>query len=200
MLMKKIVLVALFLVVVIAVFSVFMVLNRTTKPLSEEEKQQALTKILGRRLNLTEKAPSQEYIQYKGKYVSFAYPSSAEKITSIINGKEQEKSGLEQFSFNFDSPKVYTFFEVIQANSNELTLTDYPSVRLRQVQSEIYSEASVTADNRQGLSFEKHDNSGFEKTAFFFVNGRIYSFSVMGGDLKAVETLFNKLISSIKFL
>lgn len=200
MLMKKIVLIVLFLIIVLAGFSVFMVLNRSTKPLSEAEKQQALTKILGRKINLTEKVAPQGELQYKGKYVSFVYPASAKQIVPMINGKVQEKSGLDQFSFSFDSPSIYTFIEVIQANSNVLTLTDYPSVRLRQVQSEIYNQTSIAADNQQGLSFEKHDNSGFEKTAFFFVNGRIYSFSVMGGDLKAVEALFNKIILSVKFL
>lgn len=200
MLMKKVVLIVLFLIIAIAVFSVFMVLNRSVKPLSEAERQQALTKILGRKINLTEKSAPQGELQYKGKYMSFVYPSSAEIIVSTINGKVLEKSGLEQFSFSFDSPKIFVFIEVIQTNSNVLTLTDYPGVRLRQAQPEIYKQASIVADNQQGLSFEKHDNSGFEKTAFFFVNGKIYSFSVMGGNLKAVGALFNKIVLSVKFL
>jgi len=200
MLMKKIIFIVLFLIIIIAVFSVFMVLNRSTKPLTETEKEQALTNILGRKINLTEKVATQGYLQFKGTYVSFVYPASAKIIVSIVNGKVQEKSGLDQFSFSFDSPSIYAFTEVVKANSNELTLTDYPGIRLRQAEAETYKQASITADNQQGLSFEKHDNSGFEKTAFFFVNGKIYSFSVMGGDLKAVEALFNKIILSVKFL
>lgn len=200
MLMKRIVLIVLLLIIALFVLSVFMILNRSTKPLSEAQKQQALTKILGRKINLTEKAAPQGDLGYKGTYISFVYPASAKIIVPMINGKVQEKSGLDQFSFSFDSPSIYTFIEVVKANSNVLSLTDYPSVRIRQIQPEIYKETVITTNNQQGLSFEKHDNSGFEKTAFFFVNGRIYSFSVMGGNLKAIEVLFNKTILSVKFL
>ena len=198
--MKKFVFIILILIIILAGFSVFVVLNRSTKPLSEAEKQQALTKLLGRKINLTEKVAPQGDTQYKGPYTSFTYPASAKIITPIINGKIQEKPGLDQFSFSFDSPSIYAFIAVLKANANVLTLTDDPSVRLRQAQPEIYKQTSITTDKQQGLSFEKHDNSGFEKTAFFFVNGRIYSFSVMGGNLKSVEALFNKIVLSVKFL
>jgi hypothetical protein len=70
---------------------------------------------------------------------------------------------------------------------------------LRQSQKDIYKQTEVTVDNQNGLAFEKI-SGGIEKTAFFFVNNKIYTFAVSGSDQQNVTQLYNKIILSLKFL
>ena len=89
--------------------------------------------------------------------------------------------------------------EVLQAPEVVKSLDDFPAVRLRE-QDSTYRQSQITADNNQGLSFERMEDFSFEKTGFFLVNERIYTFSVIGGDEQTVLSLFEKMIGSLKFL
>lgn len=190
-----------FLALLVGVFIVgFMILNRSASPMTESEKKQALNNILGRPVVLTEKKVPTGDIKYKGKYISFLYPAAAEKFILGINGTPIPSKDLEDFYFSLgNDPRIDVTITVIQASSVETAVADDPGVRLRQAQKDIYKQTEITVDNQHGLAFEK-DDQGIEKSAFFFVNNKIYTFSVSGSDQNNVTNLYNKIILSLKFL
>jgi hypothetical protein len=127
------------------------------------------------------------------------YPAAAETVIPKLNGTPIPSQNLEDFYLSFGSEShIDVAVTVIQASSVETTISDYPGVRLRQSEKDVYKQTEVTADNQHGLSFEKNDQS-IEKTAFFFINNKIYTFSVSGSDQKNVTELYNKIILSLKF-
>lgn len=190
-----------FLVLLVAVFVAgFIILNRSASPLSQKEKEQALTNILGRPVVLKEKSVPTGDVKYQGKYMSFLYPAAAEKFIPSFNGTPIPSKNLEDFNFSLGKdPRIDMTTTVSKASSVETGVADDPGVRLRQSQKDTYKQTEVIADNQHGLSFEKNDQV-IEKTAFFFVNNKIYAFSVSGSDQKNVTALYNKIILSLKFL
>jgi hypothetical protein len=196
---KKILVALLILLVILSLISVYIFLNYPSKNMSEAEKEAAIAKILGRKPNLTDNTPQGE-TEYKGKYIYFKYPSAAIIRKQLLNGEEVPYNGLELFIFKIESTKLTLYMEVIEAPTNVASLTDYPSVKLRQIQSNSYSEEDVFVGDVKGLAFAKQSTSSFDKTAFFFLNGRIYSFSFQSPDSKEVEKQFKSIISSVKFL
>ena len=168
--------------------------------MSKTEKEAAIAKILGRKPNLTDSIKTGD-TQYKGKYVSFMYPAAGVIYTQRLNGAPVKQTNLEYFSFDLSDPKLIFSMEVVQTPGSVTSLEDYPSVKLRQLESNIYKQSQTEADNQTGFAFEKAgEASNSEKTGFFFLKGKIYSFSVQGSDLKAIEDLYNKIISGVKFL
>ena len=193
--LKRIILLILSVIIVTLFVTVFLILNRSTAGLTDTQKQQALTKILGRPVLLKDKAIVAGDVLYKGKYYSFLYPEAATKYNSA-----QVDTSLESFKFDLSSPRIYAVTEVVAAESNQRVLDDNSSIRLREVQNTIYHQATVRADGESGVSFERNDADGAEKTAFFLVNGKYYSFSLVGNDKQSIEDLFVKIIASLKFL
>jgi hypothetical protein len=192
--LKRIILLILLALIFVSFVSSFLILNRSTTSLTDTQKQQALTKILGRPVLLKDKATVAGKVLYKGKYYSFLYPEAATKYNS-----SQANTSLESFKFDLSSPRIYAVTEVVAAGNNQ-KLDDNSGIRLREVQNAIYQQATVSADGKSGLSFEKNDADGVEKTAFFLVNGKYYSFSLVGNDKSSIEDLFVKIIASLKFL
>jgi hypothetical protein len=197
--MKKIITFIAILLIFLASILIYLYLNYSPKELSQAEKEAAVAKILGRKPQLNDNSPKGD-TKYMGKYITFTYPAAAVPKKQLLNGKEVPYTGLEQFIFKMDSPKLTVYLEVINSPSNVSTLTDYPSVKLRQIQSGAYMEEEGLIEDVKGLVFEKAELSSFEKTGFFMSNGKIYSFSVQGPDPKAVREMFNKLTSSSKLL
>lgn len=198
---KKILFILLIIVVILASISVYIFLNYPSKNMSEAEKEAALTNILGRKPNLSEKQVAKGNFTYKGKYVSFLYPAAGSVYIPRVNGQVQKDNwNLDSFNFDLDNPHTTVLVTVSQAPGGVTSINDYPGVRLRQIQSGTYQQKDVFADNHSGFVFNRQDNSGFEKTAFFYLNNRIYIFSIIGIDLKAVEDVFKTIITSAKFL
>jgi len=193
--MKKILLAA-FLIVILA--WVFVFLNFSPKPLSQNQKEQALTKILGRKPNLTDNTLKGN-VMFKGKYVSFYYPAAAKIYITKLNGQVVNPTDLESLIFDLSSPKIAFFMEVVPVPITVQILNDYPGVKLRQIESNIYKQSQITAGGLNGLLFEKISNTGNEVTAFFYKNGKVYSFSSQGGDIKEVESLSENIIVTVKF-
>lgn len=196
---KKLLIATLVIITIIGLVFLYLFLNYPSKNLSDAEKEAAIAKILGRKPNLNDNTPQGD-TEYKGKYIYFKYPQAAVIRKQLLNGQEVPYDGLERLIFKIESSKVTLYMEVIEAPVNVLSLSDYPSVKLRQIQSNGYVEQDVFVENIKGLSFEKQTTSSFEKTAFFILNRRIYSFSIQGPDAKEVEKVFNNIISSTKFL
>jgi hypothetical protein len=192
---KRIFLIVLLIFIAVFLIVVFAILNRPTRSLTEAEKQEALLNILGRPVQLTDKSVPTGSVIYQGKYYTFMYPKAATKYEPQL----QQNTYLEGFKFDLADPKIYTVTEVDKAPP-QAVLSDNTGVRMRLMQNDIYREATISADNQTGLSFEKNNADGVEKTGFFLVNGRYYSFSFNGSDQQAIEALFQEVISTIKFL
>lgn len=197
--MKRILFIAVILILSIISILAFVFLNRTSDSLNDSEKEQALLKILGRK-PLDDSQTLKGDTRYKGKYISFNYPKRAKLYTQKINNTPILPTGIEYFSFDLDNPRIVFSMEVVDVPSGSYPLEDYPSVKLRELQNDLYVKKEVFADNQKGLLFDKYSNSGFEKAAFFSLKGNIYTISILGNDKKEVENLFNKVISSTKFL
>jgi hypothetical protein len=197
-LVKKKILIIFSIVIVLIVAIVFSMLNRSTATLTEKEKEAALSKILDRPVNLTEKYIPTGDISYKGKYMAFSYPASAIKYVQTINGKPVKQLDLEDFSFDMDNPKIYIVTVVLNASSANSVL-DNSGVKLRQSDTS-YKQTKIIADGQDGVAFEKLADNNFEKTGFFLVRGRFYSFAIQSPDPKAAGDLFTRLILSLKFL
>jgi hypothetical protein len=198
--LSKIIL-GIFLIFIIGVvIAGFIILNHSSNSMTEKQKEQALANILGRPAVLQNKKVPAGDIQYHGKYMAFLYPAAGEVTVPKVNGIPIPSHNLEDFYFGLgNNPRIDVTTTVAQASSVETGIADDPSVRLRQSQKDIYKQTVVTADNQYGLAFEKV-NDGIEETAFFFVNNKIYTFSVSGSDQHNVTDLYNKIILSLKFL
>lgn len=197
--MKRFIILVLVVFLIVFIIITFLFLNHSPKNLSNAQKEAAIAKILGRKPNLTNNTKTGD-TQYKGKYVSFTYPAAAVIYTQMLNGKPVEQTNLEYFSFDLSSPKLVFSMEVIQVSQSVQVLEDYPGVKLREIENDIYAKKEVSADDKNGLVFERISDNGFEKTAFFYLGGKIFSLTVSGSDQKTGEQLYMKVISSLKFL
>ncbi len=196
---KKIFFILLIIAVILASISVYTFLNYPSKNMSEAEKEVAIAKILGRKPNLTDNSPTGNNI-YKSKHVSFTYPAKAKIYTYRDPNIARNSSILEIFSFDIANPRIIFNYSVIQHN-NLQSILDNSDVKLRQLQRDAYVQGDAYADNKTGLVFEKTQTSGLiEKTAFFLINGKSYSFSFQGNDIKKIRSFYNDIISSVRFL
>ena len=195
---KKIALVFLALLILAGAYFAFLVAPRS---LSEQEKERNLAKILGREPNLNGKPIRQGDVLHQGKYASFYYPAQSVIYHQMLNGKEiDNKATLEFFEFDMEEPRLLAVTAVIQVSSVIRGVTDFPGVRLRQSQPEIYQQSDLMANGQSGLVFEKKDSTGYERSAFFYINGRIYSFSVQSANRNKLTEIFNKIMLTLKFL
>lgn len=197
--MKKILLLVLILIILVAGVFAYVVLNRSAKPMTSAQEESALANILGRKPNLGNPNAPTGNLTYKSAYVSFMYPAIATIYKYRDPNLANDTSVIDIFSFDMQNPRLVFNFSVREASNSIKTISDISDVRLREDKTRGYRESNITADGESGLSFELAGSSP-EESGFFLVNGRIYSISVTGSDQKAIENLFNLVISSIKFL
>lgn len=197
--MKKVFIAIILIILAVFLIVVFNLLNRSSKILSNAEKEAAIAEILGRKPNLTDNTPTGNKV-YKSKYISFIYPAKAKIYTYREPNIAKNSSVLDIFSFDISSPRLIFNYSLIQY-TNLSGVSDIPDVKLRQLENNLYIQDDAYADDIQGLVFEKTEGIGsFEKTALFLLNGKSYSFSIQGSDIKEVRSLYNQIISSVKFL
>lgn len=192
--MKKIILIVVLLLIAAVIVYV---LNTPPKSLTDKEKEEALVKILGRKPNLSV-APTGDK-EYRGKYMSFQYPIRAKIYTKMLNGKPVKQDNLEGFIFNIDEPRTSVYTEVASVPSSVRKVEDYPAVRLRLLQNNIYTKSELKADSKEGIVFTKKESRASEKTIFFYSDSKVYSISVQSSDFFYLEELFNKIVVSLKF-
>lgn len=183
--------------IVLAACSIFgfVILNRSSKSLTATEKEVALENILGRKPVLSPEPTGNT--QYKGKYLNFWYPLRA-KIYTFSDKTVYQSPNLEVFSFDIQNPRLVFNLTVSENLANIPNVSDIAGVLFRQEPQQGYKQVELTADNKQGLAFEKNGETA-EKTGFFIVNNRIYSISVTGGDYKEVVNLFDNIINTLTF-
>ena len=197
--MKKFILLLVVIAVVTSVLLTFYYLNKPAKEMSEAEKQTAIAKILGRKPNMADNVKTGD-TEYKGKYVSFIYPAAGVIYIQKLNGVPIEQTSLEYFSFDLSEPKLVFSMEVVQVPGSVTSLEDYPSVKLREIESNLYVKNNVAVGDKEGMVFEKTDNNSFEKSVFFYLGDKVFSFVISGNDQKGINDLYDKVISSLKFL
>jgi uncharacterized protein YpmB len=198
--LKRIILI-LFIIIIVAVFGiVFVILNRPSRSLTGAEKQQALENILGRKVNTAIVQPVEGNNLFQGKYVSFMYPKAAKEFIALENGKPVKFNDLGNFSFDIKDTNSHFFSQVLIFSGQ--SLTDYPGIRLRQSEPDVYTQSTIISSEKQtGLAFTNYDMQlGHQVTGFFLVNGKIFTFSVQGPDEKAIKSLFDQVIPTVKFL
>lgn len=190
------------LLVLIAVLA-FIMFNTPPKGMPKAEEEAALTKLLGRKLNLSDKPVQKEYILFNGKYVSFMYPADAKPFDeqNKPEGAYFDKTALESFTFSLESPFLWVSVSVLPLPSGVNSLGDYSGIRVRQLDPATYKQSEISLSGNNGLQYEKPESSaGTEKEAFFDVNKRIYMVHVQGSNKDNVVSLYAKIISSLKFL
>lgn len=184
----------------VLILVIYFILTIPGKSLTDEEKTKALTAILGRKPNLTDSTPKGNKT-YKDKYVSFLYPAAASAYNYRDPNIKDDPSVLAIFSFDITNPRLIFNYSVISYTNTVTKVSDIPDARLRQIENNSYTQNSALADGNEGLVFQKKDAiSGIEKSAYFFVNGKAYSFSIQGYDQKEVDNLYKTILSSTKFL
>lgn len=197
--MKKIIILLVILGILTAIFIIFF--NKPSKSLTASEKEQALTNILGRKPVIGDANEPKGNTEYKGHFVSFLYPARAKVYILKVNGEvKKDNWNLDSLSFDLSDPRVSVLVTVSQAQNGVLSLDDYPSVKLRQIQPGLYHGKEIVINNHKGLEFDKNDQQIVEKTAFFYISSKIYVFSITGADKEGIEELFNQIMSSVKFL
>ncbi|MDO8269404.1 MAG: hypothetical protein Q7T54_01900 [Candidatus Levybacteria bacterium] len=191
--MKKLVLLVVLVLIIAAGGIAFYILSQPPKEkLSDEFKQKAVTKLLGRKAQLDAQNVATGNKEYEGKYISFSYPAKA-----LIYTYRNSSTGapLEDFSFDIKSPKIVFNMRVSEIAGG---LEDYPAVRLREVRSE-YKKAKLTIDGVAGLTYYKTGQEA-EKSGFFVRKGKMYTISITGTSGEVVEKLFDEIISSVSFV
>lgn len=172
---------------------VFYILSQPPKDkLTEEFKEEAVTKLLGRRAQLEAENVAQGNTEYNGRYISFQYPAKA-LIYTYRSGSSS--ATLEDFSFDIKSPKLVFNMKVSESGAE---LLDVPAVRLREQRLYEYDKEEITIDNVKGLTYYKRGQQP-EKSGFFAAFGRLYTVSVTGVSDRDVARLFDDISGSVSF-
>jgi hypothetical protein len=192
---KKLIFVIILTIILSAIYLFFANLNNPSGPLSQEEKEASLTKLLGRPL---QQGPAQKKdVKFNGKYMNFTYPGSSVIYTYRQPGFNNDKTTLEYFSFDMKDTRLIFNYSVIQT-INLKNVSDYPSVRVRQSQGE-YQYSDFTLDGKKGILFIRKDSQA-EESLFILEGDRLYTILVAGSNFLNVDELFQKIIKSSKFL
>lgn len=162
--------------------------------LTTKEKQNALTKLLGRHPILTQKVRSTALVQYSGTYLSFSYPAAA---TEYVYDAPIDKSGfvLEHFHFQEHMPQYHFVLQVEKQNADALRYDDVSGIRLRRTQKDIYTESLLHTNSGNWITFVKKDDA-FEKTAFLLHGDKLFTLAITGSD-PSIEKIFDDVLQSV---
>lgn len=158
--------------------------------LSAQEKKAAMAKILDREPVLTDKKAT-EWKVYKGKYLVFSYPAHA-----IVHKNAKLSSAIvESFQCSLLAERLNLTVQVSEGK----ILSDHAGVKLRQTQTDLYDQEVASVAGVPAIVFSKETEEGVEMTSFVAKEGRIYSFSVTGYQLKKVNAFYHHVVESVAF-
>ena len=198
--MKKVIttLVLLFIFVLICIF-VFIKLSEAPKDtLSKDFKEQALSKLLGRKAQLDTPQKVLGTTHYDGKFISFDYPKRAIIYKYRDPNQASLDSYLEEFIFDLKDPRITVDVQVLSNNGNIASIGENSGVSLRHSQPWSYTEEDIIVDGQKGKSFTKKDH-GTEKTVFFLFHNRIYSLATTGSYFDDVVNYADEIIHTVNF-
>lgn len=197
--MKKWIFIGIGAVILVVGAGAFYVLSLPPKEtMTNEFKEKAVSKLLGRKAQLTAEPEKSGNTIYDGKYISFDYPAKAIIYTLKDPNFASSSSLLEDFSFDIKSPRLILNLAVLQNNGQLSSIDDNPGVKFRQVSPGQYRDVSTPVDGKNGRIYERSDENP-EKTAFFLVNDRIYTIAITGSSFDEVKGLADSIFSSVKF-
>jgi len=194
---KKIFLLCLLLLLILGGVAFYILSQPPKEKLSEEFKDEAVTRLLGRKAQLSNDTPRGD-TEYKGKYISFKYPAKALVYKFRENSTSSGSASLEDFSFDLKEPTVTFNLNISRNSSNLNSITDSPAFKLRELRDYEYKKSQIKINNINGVAFSKNEN-GIERSAFILHNNLIYAISVSGVEESSTALLFEKVISSIAF-
>lgn len=197
--MKKWVALGVFLIFLVAGAVAFYLLSQPPKEsLSDDFKQKAITKMLGRKAQLTQIEEKKGKVAYNGKYISFDYPAKAVIYNYKDPGFASSSSLLEDFSFDIKSPRLIFNLAVLKTSGKLHTIDDDSGVMFRKNSPGQYKDVSRPINGYVGRIYERDDENP-EKTAFFLVGGRFYSISVTGNSFDDIQALADNILKTVKF-
>jgi hypothetical protein len=177
----------------------FYILSQPPKEtLSKNFKEQAISKLLGRKAQLDPVSEKSGNVVYNGKYLSFDYPAKALIYSYKDPGFASSSSLLEDFSFDIKSPRLVLNLAVLSNNGKLKSIDDNPGVKFRQTSPGQYTEKIIIIDGHQGKLYSRRDENP-EKTAFFLVNDKIYSIAITGTNFEEIDGLSNTILKTLKF-
>lgn len=194
--MKKIGIFLIIATVVVSV-SIYLMLLPEAHPMTDSEKQQAVSKILGRQANLTDKKPEGN-TEYKDDYLSFSYPAAAAEYKYRDPGFASTKGLVSSFSYDLHDPRVVFNYSAV-SNPSVNSLDDDPSYRLREDPSRGYRMSKITIDNVPATLFQQDNSQNSEATLFIFYNKTLFTFATTGPDSAALTSIITLLRSSLVF-
>ena len=165
--------------------------------LSQKEKEAALTKLLGRKVNLNEKNVPKGNVEFRGKYISFWYPKKAIKYEKTDPSFASSSALLDFLSFDIKEPRTIFNMVVIKNDANIQTIDDDPGVMLRR-NSTSYKESKIIAGGLEWKVYEKKESQQSEKTAFLLHKNRLYSIAILCNDIEELQVLFSDILRSVK--
>ncbi len=201
--MKKILVLTIIIIFIFAAAFAYIMLNKSAKGLSQAERDAALSNLLGRKLNLSDKVVQKDYVLHNGKYVSFIYPKDAKPFDeqNQPGGPYYSKDALENFTFSLQSPFLWGSIRVLPNTPGMSRLEDYSGIRVRRLDPNNYKESEITINGVKGLQYESINiSSNTKKEAFFYLNNRIYFVLSEGNSKSDLVNLFEKVVGSLKFL
>lgn len=181
---------------IIALIVTFIYYSRPAgAPLTESQKQQALTRLLGRKVNLSNDKKADA--TYDDKLLSFNYPGSAVIYEYRDPSLANIKSIVGTFSYDIKIPKA-VFNYVSEERPEMKSLDDDSSYRLRTLPERGYQKSAVHVSGVDGVLFKKDDPTGSERSLFILYRNTFITFSLSGesGELDRILTL---LTSTLKF-
>jgi len=165
--------------------------------LSQKEKEAALTKLLGRKVNLNEKNVPKGNVEFRGKYISFWYPKKAIKYEKTDPSFASSSALLDFLSFDIKEPRTIFNMVVVKNDANIQTIDDDPGVMLRR-NSTSYKESKIIAGGLEWKVYEKKESQQSEKTAFLLHKNRLYSIAILCNDIEELQVLFGDILRSVK--
>lgn len=164
--------------------------------MSKEAKEQAVTKLLGRKAQLSEVVQKEGSVKYDGKYISFEYPAAATIYEFNSPTASTGSSRLERFEFDLRSPKVNSIVQISANTSNIASGADDSGARLRHSQANLYQESETTIAGVKAIEFIKK-SEGVERSLFWVYKDKIYTFVFYGPDMESIKEVSQNTIKTI---
>lgn len=181
---------------IIVIVLVLIKLSPAVPPLTQEQKKQAFENILGRDVRETKDIPRGEKT-YKGRYFSLSYPAYAKVYERKNPNITDNKNLLEFFLLDSENPR-FKFVVMVSSGDGVATLEELSGVRSRK-QNKQYIEMPLVVDGTTGILFIKTAD-GVERSSFFLIDGRSYSFAITGVDANALEEIYQQIMESVLLL
>lgn len=170
-------------IVCVGAFIVYYTL-RPASTLSASEKKAAVEQMLGRGVKNPSSGSATDH-QYKGKYISYTYPATAEPYKNPNNANADS---LELAQFQEHGTHLF-FTATVSDGGSVSSFADISGVVARGLSGSGYSKTQGVIGGQPALLFTKSGDE-FEKTGFVIANNRVYTFAVTGASESSVSETF----------